>query len=45
VRETLSAVCERAISLARKHRCGNIVLEKGLGKLRSSGKSPPSTGF
>jgi hypothetical protein len=39
VRETLAAVCDRAISMARKHRCGTILLEKGLGKLRSSGKS------
>jgi hypothetical protein len=39
VRETLAAVCDRAISLARKHRCGLITLEKGLGKLRSSGKN------
>jgi len=39
VREILAAVCNRAISMARKHRCGTIVLEKGLGKLRSSGKS------
>jgi|GEM_PF-1887834 IS605 OrfB family transposase len=39
VRETLAAVCDRAISMARKHRCGTIILEKGLGKLRSSGKS------
>ncbi len=39
VRETLAAVCDRAISMALKHRCGAIVLEKGLGKLRSSGKS------
>ncbi len=39
VRETLAAVCDRAVSMARKHRCGTIVLEKGLGKLRSSGKS------
>lgn len=39
VRETLAEVCDRAISMARKHRCGTIVLEKGLGKLRSSGKS------
>jgi len=39
LRETLAAVCDRAISMARKHRCGRIVLEKGLGKLRSSGKS------
>ena len=38
-RETLAAVCDRAISMARKHRCGTIVLEKGLGKLRSSGKN------
>ncbi|MCY1295381.1 hypothetical protein D9M70_447200 [compost metagenome] len=26
VRETLAAACERAISMARKHRCGTIVL-------------------
>ncbi|MBZ7925008.1 hypothetical protein LAC81_30180 [Ensifer adhaerens] len=39
VRETLAAACDRAISMARKHRCGAIVLEKGLGKLRSSGKN------
>jgi IS605 OrfB family transposase len=39
VRETLAAVADRAIGLARKHRCGMIVLEKGLGKLRSSGKN------
>ncbi|MBD9541492.1 hypothetical protein IB276_18730 [Ensifer sp. ENS04] len=39
VRETLAAVCDRTISMARKHRCGTIVLEKGLGKLRSSGRS------
>lgn len=39
VRETLAAVADRAISLARKHRCGVICLEKGLGKLRSSGKN------
>ncbi|MBZ7924796.1 hypothetical protein LAC81_29085 [Ensifer adhaerens] len=39
VRETLAAVCDRAISMARKHRCGTIVVEKGLGKLRSSGRS------
>ena len=37
--ETLAAVCDRAISMARKHRCGTIVLERGLGKLRSSGRS------
>ncbi|WP_058324783.1 IS200/IS605 family element transposase accessory protein TnpB [Sinorhizobium sp. GL28] len=39
VRETLGAVCDRAISMARKHRCGTIVLERGLSKLRSSGRS------
>jgi IS605 OrfB family transposase len=38
VRETLAAVCDRAISLARKHRCGTITMEKGLGKLRSSNR-------
>jgi IS605 OrfB family transposase len=39
VRETLAAVADRAIGMARKHRCGTIVMEKGLGKLRSSGKN------
>lgn len=39
VRETLAAVADRAIVVARKHRCGTIVLEKGLGKLRSTGKN------
>jgi len=39
VRETLAVVVDRAISMARKHRCGTIALEKGLGKLRSSGKN------
>jgi hypothetical protein len=39
VRETLAAVADRAIGLARKHRCGAIVLVKGLGKLRSSGRN------
>nr|WP_250807469.1 hypothetical protein [Neorhizobium tomejilense] len=38
VRETLAAFCDRAISLARKHRCGLIAMERGLGKLRSSGR-------
>lgn len=38
VRETLAAVCDRAISLARKHRCGLIALDQGLGKLRSWGR-------
>ncbi|MNW18529.1 hypothetical protein D3C71_2181240 [compost metagenome] len=35
VRETLAVARDRAISMARKHRCGTIVPEKGLGKLRS----------
>lgn len=39
VRDTLAAVADRAIGMARKHRCGTIVLEKGPGKLRSSGKN------
>lgn len=39
VREALAAVCDHAISMARNHRCGTIVLEKGLGRLRSSGRS------
>ena len=39
MRETLAAVCARAIGLARQHGTGLIVLEKGLGKLRSSGRN------
>ncbi|MDM9627680.1 hypothetical protein QTL95_17415 [Rhizobium sp. S152] len=39
VRETLAAVIDRVIGLARKHRCGVITVEKGLGKLRSSGRN------
>lgn len=39
VRETLAAVAGRIVGLARKHRCGTVVLEKGLGKLRSGGKN------
>ena len=39
MRETLAAVCARAIGLARKHGAGLIVLEKGLGKLRSGGRN------
>ena len=39
MREILAAVCARAIGLARKHGAGLIVLEKGLGKLRSSGRN------
>lgn len=39
VREMLAATCDRIIGMARKHRAGLIVLEKGLGKLRSSGKN------
>jgi hypothetical protein len=31
VRETLAALYDRAISMARAHRSGTIVLEKGLG--------------
>ncbi len=39
VRETLAAVCDSAISMAREYRCGTIVLEKGSDKFWSSGKS------
>ena len=39
MRELLAGVCDRTISLARKHRAGTIVVEKGLGKLRSRGKN------
>ena len=39
MRETLAAVCARAIGLARRHGADLIVLEKGLGKLRSSGRN------
>jgi len=35
VRGTLQAVCCRTIPIARKHRCGIIVLEMALDKLRS----------
>lgn len=38
VRETLAAVCDRAIRLCRKWGIGAIALEKGLGKLRSGGR-------
>lgn len=38
VRETLATVADRAIGLPLKHLCGTIALEKGLEKLRSSGK-------
>lgn len=39
MRETLARVCQRIVGLARKHRAGLIVLEKGLGKLRSGGRN------
>ena len=39
VRETLAAVCDRAIRSCRKYGVGLICLEKGLGKLRSSGRN------
>ena len=39
MRELLAGVCDRVISLARKHRAGLIVLEQGLGKLRSRGRN------
>ena len=39
MRETLAAVCGRAVSMARKWGAGVIAVEKGLGKLRSSGRS------
>lgn len=39
VRETLAAVCDRAIRLCRKWGVGLITFEKGLGKLRSGGRS------
>ena len=39
MRETLAAVCARAIGMARNQGAGLIVLEKGLGKLRSSGRN------
>ena len=38
-REMLAAVCDRAIGMARNHRCGPIVIEDGLGHLRSGGKN------
>jgi len=39
VRETLAAVADRAIMLCRRWGIGTISLEKGLGKLRSSGRN------
>jgi hypothetical protein len=39
VRETLAAVCVRAIRLCRKWGVGTITVEKGLGKLRSGGRN------
>jgi IS605 OrfB family transposase len=39
VGETLAAVADRAVRLCRKWGVGLIVLEKGLGKLRSAGKN------
>jgi hypothetical protein len=39
VRETLAAVCDRAIRLCRRWGVGTIAVEKGLGKLRSSGRN------
>ena len=39
MRETLAAVCARVIGMARNHGADLIVLEKGLGKLRSSGRN------
>lgn len=39
VRETLAAVCDRAVRQCRKWNVGTIVVEKGLGKLRSGGRN------
>ncbi|MBR0898860.1 hypothetical protein JQ616_28205 [Bradyrhizobium tropiciagri] len=39
VREVLAAAADRAIGLARKWGAATIAIEKGLGKLRSGGKS------
>ncbi|WP_315921972.1 hypothetical protein [Mesorhizobium sp. SP-1A] len=39
VREALAKVCDRTIRLCRKWGIGLITFEKGLGKLRSGGKS------
>jgi hypothetical protein len=39
VRETLAAVCDRAIRLCRKWGVATIAVEKGLGKLRSGGRT------
>ena len=39
MRELLAGICDRIIGLARKHRAGVIVLEQGLGKLRSRGRN------
>ncbi|MGU3659151.1 hypothetical protein [Methylobacterium fujisawaense] len=39
VRETLAAAAGQALALARAWGCGEVVLEKGLGKLRSAGRN------
>jgi len=39
VREVLAKVCDRTIKLCRKWNIGLITFEKGLGKLRSGGRS------
>lgn len=39
VRETLAAICNRAIGMCRKWGANLIIFEKGLGKLRSGGRN------
>lgn len=39
IRETLAAICDRAIGMCRKWGANHIVFEKGLGKLRSGGRN------
>jgi len=38
-RETLAAICDRAIGMCRKWGANLIVFKKGLGKLRSGGRN------
>lgn len=44
-REVLAQACDRAIRLCRAWGCGEIVLEKGLGKLRSVGRNKSLNGL
>ena len=45
VRETLAVVADQAISMARKHRCGTIALEKGWVNFGPAAETGASTGY